>query len=543
MTLRCSIYARYSSDQQSPLSLDDQIRKCREYAAQQGWVVLDEYIFTDAEISGAGADRPGLKRFLACIQTKPRPFDVLLIDDTSRLSRRQADQSTIAEQLRFSGYRYVAVSQGIDSISEQADVLMTVHGLVDSLYIKELAKKTHRGLEGQVERGFHAGGRCFGYRNEAVEGAGSRRVINPEEAQTVIRIFDMSAEGFSLKKIAKRLNDDGIPPSRPRAGKQYASWCPTGIRAMLRNELYIGRVIWNRRQWVKRPGTNKRVPRERPNTALTIKELPELRIISDDLWNRVRDRQERMMAVYGRAGRGFNKASSSANLLTGFIKCGACGANMIIVGGWKRGSYTYYGCPQNFNRGTCSNGLKIRQEVVERNLFSRLHSEVLTEDVIDYTVQEFTRRTRDKESTRSEEITAIRLRHSQVEQEIARVAAAIAEGGHSRYLLDAINERERELDLLTHKLQSAERSTVEKHPGNVRAFVLAGLNDLMGLLKADTTRARAELAKYTTQIRLVPERDKSGVMVYYAEGMWDLLGGYQSALVAGEGFEPSTFGL
>jgi hypothetical protein len=206
-----------------------------------------------------------------------------------------------------------------------------------------------------------------------------------------------------------------------------------------------------------------------------------------------------------------------------------------------RGSY--YGCPQNFNRGTCSNGLKIRQEVVERNLFSRLQAEVLTEDVIDYTVQEFTRRTQDGASTLSEEITAIRRRHSEVEQEITRVAAAIAEGGHSRYLLDAINERERELDLLTHKLQSAGRSTVAAHPGNVRTFVLAGLNDLMGLLKSDTTRARAELSKYTTQIRLVPEQDKSGAMVYYAEGVWDLFGGYQSELVAGEGFEPSTFGL
>jgi site-specific DNA recombinase len=136
---QAAIYARYSSDQQSPASLDDQIRKCRDYAAQQGWSV--GHIFTDAEISGFGRDRPGLRALLEAIAG----FEVLLLDDTSRLSRRLADSVDIFERLRFAGIRIVAVSQGIDSASEQADVLMTVHGLVDSLYIKELGKKRTAG--------------------------------------------------------------------------------------------------------------------------------------------------------------------------------------------------------------------------------------------------------------------------------------------------------------------------------------------------------------------------------------------------------------
>jgi DNA invertase Pin-like site-specific DNA recombinase len=61
----------------------------------------------------------GLHRLLATVQERPKRFDVLLIDDTSRLSRRQADQSNMVDQLRFAGFRFVAVSQGIDSISEQ----------------------------------------------------------------------------------------------------------------------------------------------------------------------------------------------------------------------------------------------------------------------------------------------------------------------------------------------------------------------------------------------------------------------------------------
>jgi DNA invertase Pin-like site-specific DNA recombinase len=77
--------------------------------------------------------------------TVPRAFDVVLVDDSSRLSRSLSDAMQIFERLNFAGVRVIAVSQGIDSQNEQADVLVTVHGLMDSLYVKELAKKTHRG--------------------------------------------------------------------------------------------------------------------------------------------------------------------------------------------------------------------------------------------------------------------------------------------------------------------------------------------------------------------------------------------------------------
>jgi site-specific DNA recombinase len=69
--------------------------------------------------------------------------------------------------------------------------------------VKELSKKTHRGLDGRVLRGLHAGGRCYGYRNAPTED-GVRLEINPPEAEVVRRIFEMSASGLSLKTIAKK---------------------------------------------------------------------------------------------------------------------------------------------------------------------------------------------------------------------------------------------------------------------------------------------------------------------------------------------------
>jgi site-specific DNA recombinase len=524
-SLRCAIYARYSSDLQSPASIADQVRKCQQYAEQQGWKVLPDHIYTDADVSGAGVDRPGLQRLLAVIPQRPRQFDVLLIDDTSRLARRQADQTNIADQLRFAGFRFIAVSQGIDSASDQAEVLMTVHGLVDSLYIKELAKKTHRGLEGRALQGFHTGGRCFGYRNESTPD-GVRLVVETAEASIVILIFESFANGMSLKSIAKKLNGDGIPPPRLRKGKVRAAWCPTAIRAILHNPIYAGKQVWNRSRFVKRPGTNKRVARPRPQSEWITAERPELRIVTEDLWQRVQERQRLVKEIYGRAGAGIHKASSSEYLLTGLLKCDLCGANLIIVAGkGRKTKRKYYGCSQRFNRGACSNSLTIRQDVLERNFFAGLQRTVLTDEVITYTTGEVARRIRDRQAVVSGQSATMRNRKREVEQELRRLAEAIAATGHNPTLVQLIAERQSELDQLIQETAPISGAGVELHPGSIREFVKRGLSDLLGLLSADTYKARAELLKHTREIRMIPEKGDDGRFSYVAAGGWDLMGG------------------
>jgi DNA invertase Pin-like site-specific DNA recombinase len=73
-------------------------------------------------------ERPGLQRMLHAALAPHPPFDVILVDDTSRMSRSLSDAVQLFDRLRFAGMRVIAVAQGIDTHSEQADVLMTVHG-------------------------------------------------------------------------------------------------------------------------------------------------------------------------------------------------------------------------------------------------------------------------------------------------------------------------------------------------------------------------------------------------------------------------------
>src|SRR5689334_4188779 len=105
---------------------------CREYAARQGWSVCEDHFYTDRELSGVGNDRPGWKKLWSAIELQERPFDVLLVDDTSRLSRNLGDSVRFADEMRFRNIRLIAVSQGVDTASEQSDVIMTIRALNDS---------------------------------------------------------------------------------------------------------------------------------------------------------------------------------------------------------------------------------------------------------------------------------------------------------------------------------------------------------------------------------------------------------------------------
>ena len=117
--MRYAIYARYSSDQQRQTSIADQLRKCQEFGDAQGWLPVKNCIYTDAAISGVSTERPGLQRMLQAALSPHRSFDVILVDDTSRISRSLPDAIQLFQRLSFAGVRVIAVAQGIDSLSEQ----------------------------------------------------------------------------------------------------------------------------------------------------------------------------------------------------------------------------------------------------------------------------------------------------------------------------------------------------------------------------------------------------------------------------------------
>ena len=116
--MRAAIYARYSSENQRPESIEDQISSCRRFATDNGFTVLKDHAHTDYALSGSRKDRDGLNALIAASESKE--FEVVLIDDLSRLARDNFLMLSVISNLHFQGIRIVSVSDGLDSDDEES---------------------------------------------------------------------------------------------------------------------------------------------------------------------------------------------------------------------------------------------------------------------------------------------------------------------------------------------------------------------------------------------------------------------------------------
>lgn len=213
MTTRVAIYARYSSENQKEASIDDQVRTCRARADREGWIVSD--IYTDYAVSGASTRRPGFQAMMAASEQKR--FDVVLSESLDRLSRDQEHIAAFCKAMMFAAIRIVTVADG--DINE---LHIGLKGTMSALFLKDLAQKTHRGIEGRVRAGRSGGGLCFGYKLVRQIGSDGQLVtgelsIDAREAHLTSDIYDQYCSGRSPRSIARDLNRASVPG--PRNGK------------------------------------------------------------------------------------------------------------------------------------------------------------------------------------------------------------------------------------------------------------------------------------------------------------------------------------
>ena len=356
---RAVIYARYSSHNQRDASIEDQIRQCKAHVEHQGWRLTNTY--TDRAISGASPLRPGYQKLLE--DARSGLFEVVVSEALDRLSRDQEHVASLFKILSFADVRLVTLAEG-----EIGELHVGLKGTMNALFLKDLALKTRRGLEGRVRAGFSGGGICYGYdvvreTDSAGNPVRGKRTVNEGETKIVRSIFREFVGGISPTAIAKSLNAQGIPGPRGKdwgPSTIYGNWRRgTGI---LNNELYIGRLVWNRQHFVKDPATGRRQARPNPESEWIIEEVPELRIVSQDLWDAVKERQEKTRrTVTADRARGIRseRARRPVYLFSGLLKCGQCGGSYTLVSG------TNYGCANRKTRGTCDNGLSIKRTELE----------------------------------------------------------------------------------------------------------------------------------------------------------------------------------
>ncbi len=175
---------------------------------------------------------------------------------------------------------------------------------------------------------------------------GEREIV-PQEAAVVDRIFRDYERGISPKEIATHLNQERVP------GPNGCAWSPSTIHGharrgtgILNNELYVGRLVWNRQRYVKDPDTGKRLARPNPASEWITTDVPALRIIDDGLWNSAKARQRSSRDLAAAARPPLHTFRRPKYLFSGVTKCAACGGGYVVL--WKE----TLGCFNARSRGT-----------------------------------------------------------------------------------------------------------------------------------------------------------------------------------------------
>ena len=540
------LYARYSTAMQSRASVEDQLRLLRQRAEREGWSVIGE--FSDHAVSGSVRDRPGLNSCLTRIESGAA--EVLVAEALDRVSRDQEDIAGIYKRIRFHGGRIVTLSEG-----EVGSLQVGMGGTISAVYIEQLAEKTKRGQIGRVEAGRIPGGLSYGYRpvrafNAEGKPEAGLREIDEEQAAIVRRIFTEYAAGSSPLAIAKRLNAEGIPAPR---GSMWRANTIGGHRerrtGILYNDLYRGRIVYNRQTFRKDPDSRRRVSRPNDAAERVVGQAPELRIIDDELWARVEALQT------GHAGDRPSRQRRPRRLLSGMLTCGECGGNFIAVAPER------WGCSNARQTGTCTNTRTLFDTQARKRLWCAVEANLLHPEVIATYLETRRQLLAEERHKRIAQRAGTERRLAELAAEQQRIASAIVAGVPPETVRDRamaiIAEREQLINDAEDPVLAMLDAAI-MHPATTEHYrrKVSALQELVDGDEALRNTARALLQSMIVKIEVTPAQGRGCDLLVHGdlaailalpESKKGPANGEalecMSTVVAGAGFEPATFRL
>lgn len=304
MKIACA-YIRVSTDDQTELSPDSQIKQIREYAKKHDMLIPDELIFSDEGISGkTSKKRPAFNRMIGLAKTNPKPFDVILVWKYSRFARNREDSIVYKSMLRKQlDIDVISISENFGD-SKMAVLFEAQIEAMDEYYSINLAEEVTRGMSEKVSRGGCVSGPALGY-----DVVNKSYVVNTLTAPIVKRIYNDFVGGMGSREIAVKLNEEGIKTSR--GGK----WENRTVEYILRNTLYVGKVHWS---------PSGRVRRNYEKEVITVDGVHEP-IIDIETFRKVQER----IAERKRPGRKNEHPTPQEDwMLRGLLKCSNCGATL-----------------------------------------------------------------------------------------------------------------------------------------------------------------------------------------------------------------------
>lgn len=327
-------YIRVSDERQDEYSPDSQLKKIREFAAKDGYMIPDEYVFYDDGISGKSTKRrDDFNRMIAIAKEKTHPFDVIYVWKFSRFARNQEESMVYKNLLRKKGVTVISVSEPIPE-GHFGSLVERIIEWTDEYYLVNLGAEVMRGMTEKASRGEPTCAPPFGYFMR------DGKYYPDEEsgkANIVREVFTLYANGVKQREIALILSNKGI---RTRYGKKPENrW----VDYMLHNHCYIGKIRWC-------PDGTKSVSKRRlDNDNIMVVDGHHEPLISMELWEKVQNMLDVQKKSYPKYAK---KEQSVDYILKGLVRCSACGGTLAAGGSSGKAKVRCLQCC-NYSRGSC----------------------------------------------------------------------------------------------------------------------------------------------------------------------------------------------
>ena len=518
--MKAAIYARYSSENQSEKSIDDQVRMCKNYCKEHELIVCEEHIYVDEAISGSLINRPGLQALEKAAENKE--FEAVMVDDLSRLSRSNHQMLTLVLKFNYLQVKIISVADGICTDDENSKLGIQMRGLINELYLDDLRKKTMRGLEGQKLRGFSAGEKVYGYLSKPVgeiklnrkgqaKYEGMVHKVNPEEAEIIKRIFREFIDGKSIHKIAIQLNEEKTPTKKGMIG----GWNVSTLAGILKNQKYIGVWDWRKYKNVIDPMTGKKKKVTRPEKEIIPIFREDLAIIDKEIWEQAQKRWAELKGTWpvSKKRKGFYQQksyvhTSPTHLLSGLMKCNICGGAIVLVSGKGSG---YYGC-YNARRKTCQNTLAIPRNKIETAIISELKERILTVENMEYVYKNVEKLASDGLNEIPQLLNKKKGQIDKLRLEIQNYLNFVKMGNFSKAVSDALLEAEKKNETLKQEIESLKYQKENTFKAPPKEWINHRLEQLRETLNKNTAASALALKEILSPIILEPILTKEADM-------------------------------
>ncbi|MDO4549435.1 MAG: recombinase family protein, partial [Clostridia bacterium] len=467
---RAAAYARYSTSNQTHLSIERQFYAIDEYCEREGLSVSGYY--ADEAQTGTNTNREGFTRLIA--DAEKHLFDTVIIYDMARGSRDVCDWFAFRKEMKRLGVAVISVTNKLGDIDNPDDFLTeSITAVLGQHQVLQYRRDSIAGKRARARKGLFCGGTPpLGY-----DISGGHYVVNALEAPVVGMIFEMYAAGASYNDILAAVARTGV------TGKTGRPILRNSLYYILSNERYTGRFAWfeNEERYM-----HKHVGRKGSDPIVKDDIIP--RLVSDETWRLVRRRMEENKTL----GKGRGKGPNRQYLLAGLVRCGECGRPMTGLTTVAKGrEYVSYSCLGKRNEHICDNK-NIKAAPVEEYVVEAIRTHILNPERLRLVAEKFVEQ---YATSTTDEARAIRNELTCITNSDNHLVNSISQGHATPAVLKRLHEND------------ARRVALEARQASISTPVEIDFDALLAALTADAAtlandpaRAREMILRYVDSI-------------------------------------------